>query len=333
MEDDHSSTIPFLLHSIGKHLNGEHISLGNFNLHHPMWGGEDISHTDPGATNVIHFMHEKNMEQALPRSTTTYKECVHKSTIGLVFATKLLVDNLISCQTSDKYDHDSNYLPILSSWNLQTLGRPVEEKRHFKKTDIKKLPDTFLNELRDSIQTVPEFTQELDHQVGILVTAVGKAIEVLTPILRLFPRSIPGFDEECKEAQMRARSLKKSVKKIFHRSFGRNIDRAFKEKLINMKKQGVYREYCNKACKSPHTMWKACNTTRQISTRHAYLPAFRRPENSLTDDPREKIEILKQKIFPESLNEKLDSIENYIYPEAIETPPITDREIMAVILW
>ncbi len=79
------------------------------------------------------------MDQVLPRGMTTYEERGYKSTIDLVFATKLLVDSLISCNTSDEHDHDSDHLPILSSWNLRKLSRPSEEKRYFKKTDIKKL--------------------------------------------------------------------------------------------------------------------------------------------------------------------------------------------------
>ena len=115
VEDEHSSTIPTLLRAIEKHPNGEHISLGDYNLHHPMWGGPDIPHTDQGAIDLMHFMQERNMDQVLPRGITTYGERGYKSTIDLVFATKLLVDSLISCSTSDKHDHDSDHLPILST--------------------------------------------------------------------------------------------------------------------------------------------------------------------------------------------------------------------------
>lgn len=40
---------------------------------------------------------------------------------------------------------------------------------------------------------------------------------------------------------------------------------------------------------------------------------------------------MKEKFFPQSPNAKLDDIENYTYPEALETTPITDREIMTAI--
>ena len=213
VEDEDLSTIPTLLRAIQKHPNGEHISLEDYSLHHPMWGGDDTPHTDPGATDSVHFMHERNMDQVLPRGMTTYEEQGYKSTIDLVFATKLLVDSLISCNISDEHDHDSDHLPILSSWNLRTLSSLLKEKRYFKKTDIKKLTAALLSELTDDVRTAPRSTQELDQQVGILITALTKAIEVSTLILRVSPRSVLGFDEECKEAQMRARRLKKTFQK------------------------------------------------------------------------------------------------------------------------
>ena len=101
--------------------------------------------------------------------------------------------------------------------------------------------------------------------------------------------------------------------------------------MISKKKQEVYREYCSKVCKSPKTIWRAYNIARQTLTRHAYLPALRRPNDTLADDPKEKVEILKEKFFPQSPNAKLDDIENYTCLEALETPPITDRKIMTEI--
>lgn len=93
----------------------------------------------------------------------TYKERGYKSTIDLVFAIKLLVDSLISCNTLDEHNHDSPHLLILSTWNVRTIVCPLEKKKHFKKTDIKKLVDMLKGELTDSLQTAPESTQELDQ--------------------------------------------------------------------------------------------------------------------------------------------------------------------------
>lgn len=51
----------------------------------------------------------------------------------------------------------------------------------------------------------------------------------------------------------------------------------------------------------------------------------------MADDLKKKVEILKEKLFPQSPNAKLENIENYTHPKALEIPPITDREIIIAI--
>lgn len=78
------------------------------------------------------------------------------------------------------------------------------------KTDIGKLCKSLSQGLCNFPQ-VPILSEfELDNQVELLVKIIDKAINESTPKQRLCARSIPGFDEECKEAQMRARRFKKT---------------------------------------------------------------------------------------------------------------------------
>ena len=165
-----------------------------------MQGGLDIPHTDQRVIDLIHFLQKRNMDQVLPKGITTYKERRYKSIIDLVFATKLLVDSLVLCSISDKHNHDSNHLPILLTWNLRTIVCPLEKKKYFKKTDIKKLVNTLKDELTDSVQTIPKSIQKLDQQVDVLVAALIIVIDASTLMLRVSLKSIPSFDVECKEA-------------------------------------------------------------------------------------------------------------------------------------
>ena len=55
--------------------------------------------------------------------------------------------------------------------------------------------------------------KELDKKVISLVEAINIAIDASIPKSKLCTRSISEFDEDCKDAQMRARRLKKIWKK------------------------------------------------------------------------------------------------------------------------
>lgn len=71
-----------------------------------------------------------------------------------------------------------------------------------------------------------------------LVVALTKAIDASTSMLRVSPRSIPGFDKECKEAQMKAHCQKKKFKKEPLPELWEEYRqvRAFKGMLISKKK-------------------------------------------------------------------------------------------------
>lgn len=53
------------------------------------------------------------IEQMVSVGIKTYKESIGKSTINLIFATPLLLENLISCDIAGDFNHDSDYQLIL----------------------------------------------------------------------------------------------------------------------------------------------------------------------------------------------------------------------------
>ena len=209
-----STSIPVLKQRLAKNPHEEHIALGDFNLHHESWGGPDASKTHvEESEELLIAMQRWEMEQMVPTGTATYKESTGKSTIDLIFATDLLSESLISCGIAEEFDHDSDHLPILSQWTLQTVDKPQDSRRLLSKMDNTAMLKTLKDGLANISLASSKTTDELDEKVISLVNAIDKAIDVSTPRARLCPRSVPGFDEECKGAQMRARRLKKIWKK------------------------------------------------------------------------------------------------------------------------
>ncbi len=120
---------------------------------------------------------------------------------------------------------------------------------------IKTLKDGLANILLVLLKT----TDKLDEKVISLVNAIDKAIDVSTPKASLYPRLVSGFDEECKDAQMKARKLKKIWKKeVIEESWEEfRLARAEKGQLIAKVKKKVYCESRAKACSSFKELWKA----------------------------------------------------------------------------
>lgn len=106
-------------------------------------------------------------------------------------------------------------------------------KRHMadKSTDSSSTPacensislmETLQKSLAKISLTSSKTAKELDEKVISLVEAIEIAMDAFIPKARLCPRSVPGFDKDCKDAQMRARRLKKiwEKKKRYRRNLG-----------------------------------------------------------------------------------------------------------------
>lgn len=58
-------------------------------------------------------MQKWEMKQIVPIKIAIYKKSIEENIIDLIFATTLLLENLISCGITKEFNHDFDYLPIL----------------------------------------------------------------------------------------------------------------------------------------------------------------------------------------------------------------------------
>jgi hypothetical protein len=73
----------------------EQILLSDFNLHHPMWGGANIRHTDPESAELLVVIEDFGLNSTLPPGAITYEERALRTTIDLCLVTVGLVDRVI----------------------------------------------------------------------------------------------------------------------------------------------------------------------------------------------------------------------------------------------
>lgn len=189
-------------------LGSEQIVLGDFNLHHPSWGGADVQ-ADQEADDLILLMEEFEMKQVFPQGIITWRCANSQSTIDLIFMTPLLQESLIQCQTSKLLDCHSDHEPIRTLINLSTVQACQRLSRNWKQTDIKKLGEKLQTYLKASTclptfgTTLPSAlsVEAIDSYVENIIQGIQEAISHATPFPNITPRSRPGFIRECKEAQ------------------------------------------------------------------------------------------------------------------------------------
>lgn len=97
---------------------------------------------------------------------------------------------------------------------------------------------------------------DIDKFFEELVLVINKSIEAFTPLQRITARSKPGFNAECKAAQMRARQLRKRLNRL-------GTDNAWGDyRLARLEAGYIIRKACRKAfresreqaCKSQESM-------------------------------------------------------------------------------
>ena len=120
---------------LGDSNDTEQIMLGDFNLHHPLWGGMRAK-IDDKAEDLILLAEEFAMEQALPVETATYEENC-QTTIDLVFATPAITAGIVICDVERELDCGSDHLPIITRLMLDTVESPPTARRNFNKVDVR----------------------------------------------------------------------------------------------------------------------------------------------------------------------------------------------------
>lgn len=90
----------------------DHLIVGDFNIHHPSWGGH-IIRLDIRAFRLLELIDKFNLSQHLPPGTATYISSIaSKSTLDLVFTSTSLIDRIQMCNVVEELDHDSDHMPI-----------------------------------------------------------------------------------------------------------------------------------------------------------------------------------------------------------------------------
>ncbi|KAI3545670.1 zinc knuckle [Colletotrichum abscissum] len=87
-EEDRQPVLQQLRTTLETHQHVEQIVVGDFNLHHELWGGSDIRAPDREATELLDLMDDMNLTSQLRTGTITYEEGDRRTTIDLCLVTR-----------------------------------------------------------------------------------------------------------------------------------------------------------------------------------------------------------------------------------------------------
>jgi ribonuclease HI len=308
------------------------VVLGDFNLHHPLWLADHRrSRSGPSAEHLLRIIEDSQLQLLTVPGTPTHRWKDGESTIDLTFASEDVAAGVTHCKIDKDLDCDSDHLPIALAVNWSLQPAEARRKRLWAKTDPKILRQVTQNHLSSTDGATDLNDREsIDGFVSSLVRALHAGIEASTPWSDPSPRSIPGFNQECRELCTEVQQLRRRWQRTRqdddYEAYRQARNR--KGRLVQKTLRNSHRQRVEEASASPSGLW---NLVKWAKNRHnasaACTPPLVKQDGGLAHEPDEKAEALRQTFFPPPLQADLSDIEGYAYPPPIECPEITIPEI------
>ena len=307
-----------------KGKNQEHILLGDFNLHHPYWGGTTCLTQDNMSDYLIDIATEANLQLTLPRGTITWEARNSTSTIDLIFMTTKLTNKIEHCKIRNELDQSSDHKPISTKLLLGTMNNIQIKRRAWKSINMTKIES--LKNLAPPI-THPINITEIDEAIKQLERFLNMLIEHTVPWAKPWNGAQTHWSRECSEAVAEARRLRREWSRTHQQQAWENYNEACKKKkkVIAHAKKTDFRRAVAAAAESRDGIWKLAKWARDKSDKPKEIPRLptlmHEGKTATTFD--EQIAMFKEVFFPPPPEAETDDIHNSCYPG-----PVPDRIII-----
>jgi len=301
---------------------GTYLLVGDFNLHHPVWGGDDAVE-DAEAEELLLLMDSASLDCWLEPGTVTRMDARSSTTIDLVLASRRLTERMISCEVSETHA-DSDHLPICTIMDVETQEVEEERRRCWKSIDVEKFT-VFVsaNLLGKRWMELLELStpQQIDSVVEHLVDVIQQGVQKSTPWARPSAWAKPGWTPECTHIIKETRQAFRRWKKVRQRPYlDTDVEelhekyrscRNRKGKVIKKALQNGFRSWIQDTIKGgPRGLWRVSKWARNRDQAGggSVIPALQKPDGSLADTDVQKAELLRDVFFPQPPEADLDDI-------------------------
>ncbi len=172
--------------------------------------------------------------------------------------------------------------------------------------------------------------QGIDKYVQAIISAINEGIEKSTPWSDPSIRSIPGFDQDCKDICSEVQRLRRRWQRTrldddyeAYREARNKKGRHLRKSLRNNHRQRV-----EEASETKSGLWKLVKWAKnRHCTTSACTPELVNPDGTHAKEAKDKAETLRRCFFPPPCQADRSDIDRFQYPPAIDCPEITSREI------
>lgn len=314
-----------ILRSCVEEVSTEHIVVGDFNLHHPLWNGLSRPTQHAAADTLLDITCEASLELVTRSGMITWQARGTHSTIDLAFISRSLTNRLLKCTPRPDIAQSSDHTPIEVTLDLQLYPAVTSRKRCWKQLDSEKLLE-FLEQATLSDSELISRLQ-IDTHVHELTKILTASIEKCIPWQKPSQFAKSYWSPECTEAVHETRERYYDMlqdptpeTEELHR-----CARLRKVTTIRNAKRQEFREFIASTADSTQDVYRLAKWARQKAGRPKDLPQL--PElivkrqnesqeivtHTLTTLP-EKLEALRTKFFPKIKEANLADIDEELHP-------------------
>lgn len=331
------STLPRLQGALQS--DGPHLAVGDFNLHHPYWGGTGCYSRHSASDALIEIATQAQLDLNTPPGTITREVHLQKTTIDLSWGQRWVADRILRCAVREDLHQGSDHLPIETVLQLGTREAHTPRRRNWKGLN----PETFQEILGNNLTAFNEHTRKFDEQKGIftelanaeskkerriqidratnsLLQAIQDTIDQVVPWARPSANAKDFWTQHCSEAVAQAKRLHAEWKsdrtpEAWQR-YLKGVDA--KGKVIRRSKTAFFRNQVQEAGQKGDGLWKLCKWAKTKSQSPKEPPQFppllRQNGEGVATTFGEKTEILRAKFFPTPRAAELSDIGDAQYP-------------------
>ncbi|GAT19404.1 pol-like protein [Aspergillus luchuensis] len=269
----------------------EQIVVGDFNLHHPHWGGLMRQRTDPEAEETLRLIEEYDM--------------------ALLY--------------------EADHIPLEAILATPTRGRTFPEKWNWELTDQDRLHRVLVQNLPDltKLNTEQDIDYATKGIVGAILEAVKESTPKSRVGPRSIPGWTTECKEAQQLARRLRRRYQRERTPEAWEAYRRA--RNYKARLIRKTLRNYHRRKVKEATSSLEGLWKIARWARRAEPRTTLIPPLQRPDGGMETDVKEKLDMFKDAFFPQPPEVDLTDVRNYKYPSPMQLPPITRREVTEAI--
>jgi exonuclease III len=317
-------TLPQVQEALQAGEGCEHILLGDFNLHHPMWGGHIALDQHWAADSLINITSRAHMELILPPGTITWETPRSCQTLDLVFATQGIQDSLQSCTVCQELETGSDHLPIrttiqghLPKQRTQTT-RPQWKAARWDRIQAK------IKEGSSIIATQPmAIPEQLDAVASSIQNLILHTIEEEVPKARPSQFAKMSWSTECSRMVKQTRALKRQWSQDRSKeSLAAYLASSHaKGKQIKRDRNLAWRKTVKEITEDPTKIWKMAKWAREKAGKGNQLPQFpeiQDQDGNPQDDNNKKADALAAHFFPTPKPADLQDIQEATYPDPFQ---------------